>query len=50
MTDLLTPGLEHQAERAHARRGFLLGLPAMAYLLESNKRTARSVKVPKSLD
>ena len=33
MTDLLTPGLEHQAERAHARRGFLLGLPAMAYLL-----------------
>ena len=28
-----TPGLERQAERAKARQGFLLGLPAILYLL-----------------
>ncbi|MDG1989308.1 MAG: ABC transporter permease [Acidimicrobiales bacterium] len=32
-TDVATPGLEREAERAKARQGFLLGLPAMLYLL-----------------
>ncbi len=27
-----TPGLEHEADRARSRQGFLLGLPAMVYL------------------
>ncbi len=31
-TEVATPGLERQAERAKARQGFLLGLPAMLYL------------------
>ncbi len=29
----MTPGLEHQAERARSRQGFLLGLPAIVYLV-----------------
>jgi len=33
MTVAATPGLEYQAERARSRRGFLLGLPAVIYLL-----------------
>jgi spermidine/putrescine transport system permease protein len=33
MTEVATPGLEHQAERAESRRGFLLGLPAVVYLV-----------------
>jgi len=33
MTVATTPGLEYQAERARSRRGFLLGLPAVLYLL-----------------
>ena len=33
MTVAATPGLESQAERARSRRGFLLGLPAVIYLL-----------------
>jgi spermidine/putrescine transport system permease protein len=33
MTVETMPGLEHKAERAESRRGFLLGLPAMVYLL-----------------
>ena len=32
-TGVVTPGLEHQAERAKARQGFLLGLPTIVYLL-----------------
>ena len=32
-TEVATPGLEREAERAKARQGFLLGLPAMLYLL-----------------
>ena len=32
-TEVATPGLEHQAERAKARQGFLLGLPTIVYLL-----------------
>ena len=30
---MATPGLEHEAERAKARQGFLLGLPTIVYLL-----------------
>ena len=33
MATVTTPGLELQAERAESRRGFLLGLPAIIYLL-----------------
>ena len=33
MTVAATPGLEYQAARASSRRGFLLGLPAVIYLL-----------------
>mgnify|MGYP000367816161 FL=1 len=33
MAPVTTPGLERQAERAESRRGFLLGLPAIIYLL-----------------
>ena len=32
-TKMATPGLEHEAERAKARQGFLLGLPTIVYLL-----------------
>ncbi|MBS1265864.1 MAG: Spermidine/putrescine transport system permease protein PotB [Acidimicrobiaceae bacterium] len=32
MAEVVTPGLEHQAERARSRQGFLLGLPALIYL------------------
>ncbi|HAQ22337.1 MAG TPA: spermidine/putrescine ABC transporter permease [Acidimicrobiaceae bacterium] len=31
--EVVTPGLERQAERARSRRGFLLGLPVIVYLL-----------------
>ena len=31
-TKMATPGLEHEAERAKARQGFLLGLPTIVYL------------------
>ena len=33
MAPVTTPGLERQAERAESRRGFLLGLPSIIYLL-----------------
>ena len=33
MATVTTPGLELQAERAESRRGFLLGLPSIIYLL-----------------
>ncbi len=33
MAAVTTPGLERQAERAESRRGFLLGLPSIIYLL-----------------
>jgi len=32
-TEVATPGLEREAERAKARQGFLLGLPTIVYLL-----------------